>query len=216
MAGMFPTSFTGGVAGSLSVPYSYVLGPTSVQNGGAILFYGSSCVTLTQPQINALLAEFACIFDKTGWTYQPGASCNLWGALNKVFGSGEGGPIFPGVTSINGYTGPVVELTVSDIPGAAPLDSPRLTGQPSAPTQGPLRADDTLATTRWVRNAINSAVTDFTIPQATTTSYGTVILAELSDIAMGTPGKVVTSDQLMAGTTRIFDAFGVLIGHVYN
>jgi hypothetical protein len=35
------------------------------------------------------------------------------------------------ITSINGYTTGVIVLTVTDIPGAAPLSSPEFTGSPT-------------------------------------------------------------------------------------
>lgn len=202
MAGMFPTSFTGGVTGSLSVPYSYQLEQTLAENGRTILFYGTECVTFTQPQINALLAEFACLFDKTRWTYQPGMSCNLWGALNKVFGDGGSAYPFVAVRSVNGDSGPNVTLRVENIPGAAPILDPIFRGEVRGPTLGPNAADDRYATTLWVRNAILRAVTNFSIPQATTGAYGAVLLARPQDVANGTPGRVITADQLAEAIAR--------------
>lgn len=221
MAGMFPTSFMGGVPGGPLIPFSYELRYTAAENQG-IQFYGSNCVTFTQPQVNALLAEFASIFDMARWVYQPGMGANLWNALNILFGDGEPPQAMRGVMSINGYTGPNVTLTVSDIPGAAPLDSHRFVGTPSAPTQGILRDDTTIATTAFVQAVARTAMSGFSVPTATINRYGTVIVARPEDITAGTPGRAVMADQLQLAvssgitamaTVDLQDAFGNHIGY---
>jgi len=53
------------------------------------------------------------------------------------------------VKSVNGKTG-VVSLTVSDIPGAAPIDSPTFTGSPKAPTPSVGDSSTDIATTAFV------------------------------------------------------------------
>lgn len=52
------------------------------------------------------------------------------------------------VTSLNGRTGDLT-LSVLDVCGAAPLHSPRFTGQPAAPTPSPWSCSDRIATTAF-------------------------------------------------------------------
>jgi Chaperone of endosialidase len=69
----------------------------------------------------------------------------------------------PAVSSFNGRQG-AVTLTTGDITGAggAPVDSPALTGSPTAPTPAQGDADSSIATTMFVSNAIGSgAVTSW-------------------------------------------------------
>lgn len=77
------------------------------------------------------------------------------------------------VKSVNGYTG-IVNLIVSDIPGAAPIASPTFTGIPAAPTASPGNNSTQLATTSFVATSfapINSPT--FTgVPAAPTPAPG--------------------------------------------
>jgi hypothetical protein len=59
------------------------------------------------------------------------------------------------VNSVNGLAGDI-ELTVNEIPGASPIDSPAFTGIPTAPTPPLSSKDITIATTAFVYEAINS------------------------------------------------------------
>jgi hypothetical protein len=58
------------------------------------------------------------------------------------------------ITSINGYTTGVIVLTVTDIPGAAPLSSPEFTGSPLTPNQSPLSRNAKIANTKYVDDAV--------------------------------------------------------------
>jgi hypothetical protein len=65
--------------------------------------------------------------------------------------------IATGVTSVNGQTG-AVSLTVSNIPGAAPLASPALTGVPTAPTAATNDTSSQIATDAFVTGQAGTAV----------------------------------------------------------
>lgn len=54
------------------------------------------------------------------------------------------------VPSVNGRTGPIT-LSLWDIPGAAPIFSPRFTGFPRAPTPAFADSSSAIATTAWVQ-----------------------------------------------------------------
>ena len=72
--------------------------------------------------------------------------------------SGGGGGGGGSVESVNGKRG-VVVLTPADI-GAAPINSPALTGNPTAPTAPAGDNDTTIATTAFVAEAIRVAIFD--------------------------------------------------------
>ena len=59
-------------------------------------------------------------------------------------------PYKQNVDSVSGKTGAVV-LEVADVDGAAPLDSPALTGNPTAPTPAASDNDTSIATTAYVK-----------------------------------------------------------------
>ena len=59
-------------------------------------------------------------------------------------------PAADAVTSVAGRTGAIV-LTVADVSGAAPLASPSLTGDPTAPTPATNDNDTSIATTAFVK-----------------------------------------------------------------
>lgn len=94
-----------------------------------------------------------------------------WAAENPVLFDGEAGhesdtgkwklgngvtawndlPYKGGVNSVAGKTGNVT-LEVSDVTGAAPTASPVLTGSPTAPTPNVADNDDSIATTKFVKD----------------------------------------------------------------
>jgi hypothetical protein len=196
MAGMFPTSFAGGVSGAISVPYSYVQQLTTQP---AIRYYSNATVTLTQAQMNSILGEFACVFDHAGWAYQPGAPCNLWGALNKAFGAGGAGLEAGAVVSVNGKPGPNPVLSILDIAGAAPLNDANLTGTPTAPTQELGDTSNAIATDAFVNEAITEAFANLTnLAVATQTIIGVVRFANAAEQAAGTAGLAIDAAALKA------------------
>lgn len=71
--------------------------------------------------------------------------------VHDVVGEASGSP----VDSVNGKIGAVV-LGVGDIDGAAPLNSPVLSGNPTAPTQPSTDSSNRVATTAHVKSAIYS------------------------------------------------------------
>jgi hypothetical protein len=90
------------------------------------------------------------------------------------------------VLSVNGITGTVV-LGVSDITGAAPINSPVFTGTPVL-TDSPPAGDDTkkIPTTEWVRD-----ITDTLAPKSSPTFIGAVTIPTVSS----------TSDTTVAAST---------------
>jgi hypothetical protein len=101
------------------------------------------------------------------------------------------GGLTTGVSSVNTRTGAVV-LSLSDIPGAAPLASPTFTGIPAGPTAAPGTNTTQFATTAFDTAAVlvetNRAETaeGLLAPKANPTFTGTVSTAALS--ASGTIG----------------------------
>jgi Major tropism determinant N-terminal domain len=63
------------------------------------------------------------------------------------------------VFSVNAKAGTVL-LTVDDIPGAAPLANPIFTGTPTAPTAGAGDDSSKLATTAFIKNALDNLTVD--------------------------------------------------------
>lgn len=90
------------------------------------------------------------------------------------------------VLSVNSQTGSVV-LGVADISGAAPINSPVFTGNPTL-TDSPPAGDDTkkIASTEWVKD-----ITDTLAPKSSPTFIGTVTV----------PNPVSSSDTTTAATT---------------
>lgn len=77
--------------------------------------------------------------------------------------------------------------------GYAPINSPTFTGTPGAPTPVAGTNNTQLATTEFVQQAVGSV----SVPNATTTVAGKVMLATVADINSTTPStKVVTVDVL--------------------
>lgn len=99
----------------------------------------------------------------------------IWASLNPVLMDGEAGhetdsgrwklgdgvtawnalAYKSGVDSVAGKTGDV-ELDIDDVDGAAPLDSPALTGTPTAPTRAMSSDSNAIATTEWVRTLLDT------------------------------------------------------------
>lgn len=86
----------------------------------------------------------ARIIDRSGFFYYNGAA---WVAEVTSVG---------GVTSVAGHTG-IVTLSVGDVTGAAPLSSPGLLGNPTAPNQPALSRNQSLANTKYVDDAVTAA-----------------------------------------------------------
>ena len=100
-----------------------------------------------------------------------------WTSVNPVLFEGEAGhetdtgrwklgdgvtawsglPYKAGVDSVAGKTG-IVTLDVADVAGAAPLASPILTGNPTAPTPATSDNDTTVATTAFVKAVVDALV----------------------------------------------------------
>jgi hypothetical protein len=94
------------------------------------------------------------------------------------------------ITSINGYTTGVIVLTVTDIPGAAPLSSPEFTGSPLAPNQPALSRNAKIANTKYVDDAMSA----FSIG----TGYATTVYV---DAAVAT--RVAKSGDIMTGALHL-------------
>jgi hypothetical protein len=94
------------------------------------------------------------------------------------------------ITSINGYTTGVIVLTVTDIPGAAPLSSPEFTGSPLAPNQPALSRNAKIANTKYVDDAMSA----FSVG----TGYATTVYV---DTAVAT--RVAKSGDTMTGALHL-------------
>jgi hypothetical protein len=94
------------------------------------------------------------------------------------------------ITSINGYSTGVVVLTVTDIPGAAPLSSPEFTGSPLTPNQSPLSRNFKIANTKYVDDAVTAS--------AVGTGYATTTYV---DTAVST--RVAKSGDTMTGVLHL-------------
>lgn len=102
-------------------------------------------------------------------TNAPEGTANTWIATTQFVA--ERSPVL----SVNGLTG-TVALTPADIPGAAPLASPALTGVPTTVDPPPGESSEWIPTTRWVSNiAANLA------PQQNPTFIGTVTVPTPAD-----------------------------------
>lgn len=77
-----------------------------------------------------------------------------------------------GVVSVNTRTGAVV-LALTDIPGAAPLASPALTGTPTAPTAAGTISTTQVATTAFVAGNFQKTITPGQTPGTTTNDSAT-------------------------------------------
>lgn len=76
-------------------------------------------------------------------------------SIVKIAASSASGTVGGTITSVNGNFGPTVTLTATDV-GAAPINSPALTGNPTAPTQTPLNNSTRVATTAYVDAAVTA------------------------------------------------------------
>lgn len=95
------------------------------------------------------------------------------------------------ITSINGYTTGVIVLTVTDIPGAAPLTSPAFGGSPTVPNQPPLSRNAVIANTKYVDDAMSA----FSVG----TGYATTTYVDTGDAArLLKAGGIMTGDLHLA------------------
>jgi hypothetical protein len=108
----------------------------------------------------------------------------------------EVGSLSTGVSSVNSRTG-AVTLALSDIPGAAPLASPTLTGTPAAPTASPGTNTTQVATTAFDHAAIlvetnrATAAEALLAPLASPTFTGTATAAALTTTGLISPASGV-------------------------
>jgi hypothetical protein len=108
-----------------------------------------------------------------------------------------------GVLSFNGRTG-AVTLQAGDLApfNLAPLASPALSGVPTAPTASPGTDTTQLATTAFVQAAVSGA----TIPIATTTTLGGVIVPALGGLSVNGAGAL----SIASATTS--SVGGIIVG----
>ena len=88
------------------------------------------------------------------------------------------------VTSLNGRTGDVV-LTLFDVPGAAPLWSPRFQGAPTAPTPDPCSCSERIATTAFVQGTVAQYVNGLVSVFSFNGRTGDVVLTDADINAAG-------------------------------
>jgi len=111
-----------------------------------------------------------------GYVTNPSAGVYTWnfGFQGGTGGGGGGG----GVSSFNTRTGAVVaasgDYNVSEVTGAAPLESPEFTGVPAAPTATAGTSTTQVATTAFVQTSVADAGY---APIATPTFQGNVVVS---------------------------------------
>ena len=117
----------------------------------------------------ALLDSPVFTGDPTAPTPDPGD--NDTSIATTAFVAAAVGAISVPVTSVAGKTGDVL-LDVADVSGAAPVDSPALTGVPTAPTQAQGDNSDKIATTAYADNlpkwGLAKATSDQSVSSSTT------------------------------------------------
>jgi hypothetical protein len=163
---------------SLNIPVSHPY-PTLLATVG---FVANSIATMPSANLAPYATKVSPTLEGTPRsTLAPGNAANSWIATTQWVTN------YSPVLTVNGKTG-TVQLGVSDITGAAPINSPTFTGIPTLDGD-PIRGDTSLRipTTRWVANiAANLA------PQSSPTFIGTVTI----------PTAVLSSSNETAASTR--------------
>jgi hypothetical protein len=103
-----------------------------------------------------------------------------------------------GVASFNGRSG-AVTLALADVTGVggAPQASPALTGTPTAPTAAPGTNSGQIATTSFVQAAVAAG----SIPAATTTTIGGVIVPASGGLIVNSSGALSSAIVTVAGVS---------------
>jgi hypothetical protein len=128
----------------------------------------------------------------------PLATTSLVGAVSVSTGLSVtgAGVLTANVVTVAGRTGNVV-LAVADVSGAAPLASPVLTGNPTAPTPAAGDNDTSIATTAFVTTALtNAGVT----PGGGAANFSGPLKVKLTTIDTGTASTASTSAAVIYST----------------
>lgn len=126
-------------------------------------------------------------------TAAPGA--NTTQAASTAFVTGAVVAATTGVSSVNTRTG-AVTLLLSDIPGAAPLASPALTGTPTSPTAAPGTNTTQIASTAFTGAAVLVETNRATTAEA-------LLAPKASPALTGTPTAPTVAATAAAGTTQL-------------
>jgi hypothetical protein len=87
---------------------------------------------------------------------------------------------------------------ISGMSSYARLASPAFTGTPTAPTASAGTNTTQLATTAFVTTAVAAGGGGSSVPNATTSTYGIVLLADTAAVNSGTSGRIVDAAQVKA------------------
>lgn len=113
-----------------------------------------------------------------------------------------------GVSSVNARTGSVT-LALSDIPGAAPLASPALTGTPSAPTATAGTNTTQLATTAYATAAVAAEATIARAAEASKAPSAFPVFSGTVQAGIAASQNVITLSPSSAGNAAVINLNGV-------
>jgi hypothetical protein len=129
-----------------------------------------------------------------------------WACLTRTYDIKSNVPVFSPIVSVFGRTGIIAPLagdyTVSQITGAAPLDSPIFIGIPTAPTPSPGTNNNQIATTQFVNTALDT-LENMTLNASAITS-GTLSDARLSsNVALRNANNTFTQNQVFSQDIQV-------------
>lgn len=144
-------------AAGQAVNKSYVDGqtPNVVEGDGIYVAVSGTQVTVSADATIARLASPALTGTPTAPT--PATADNTTKIATTAYVKAQGYLTSVPVTSVAGKTG-AITLVVGDVSGAAPLESPALTGTPTAPTATTATNSTQIATTAFVQAVVSALI----------------------------------------------------------